>query len=128
MARRAAGPTAEVEAEAELRRLVEDVARVGELARELQDSAANLISRTSNEEQALRQRAVGLDADLRRLQTSVNAAVRRGGALDAKDADKVEWIREGATVAWKLVLNSFLFAISMFDGDRCFRLLTPSAL
>ncbi|MQM01178.1 hypothetical protein Taro_033929, partial [Colocasia esculenta] len=76
--------------DSEARRLAEEAARVGELARELQDSAANLISRTWNEEQALRQRALALDADLRRLQSSLSAASSRSRGLDTKDAEKLD--------------------------------------
>ncbi|XP_078445921.1 uncharacterized protein LOC144714967 [Wolffia australiana] len=76
--------------EAEIRRLAEKVARVAELARELQDSAANLNSRIAGEEQSLRLRAVGLEADLRRLENSLYAAVRKGGAFDITEAEKLD--------------------------------------
>ncbi|MQM00162.1 hypothetical protein Taro_032891 [Colocasia esculenta] len=70
--------------------LVAEAARVGELARVLQDSAASLITRTSEEEQALRQRALALDADLGRLWSAFEDAVRRGCALDPKEVEKLD--------------------------------------
>ncbi|XP_064952825.1 uncharacterized protein LOC135608378 isoform X1 [Musa acuminata AAA Group] len=76
--------------------LLEEAARLAEAARELQEAAAILISRTRNEEQSLRQRAVALESDLRRLQSSLDSTVRKkgesatGGGVDPKIAEKVD--------------------------------------
>ncbi|RRT67546.1 hypothetical protein B296_00026238 [Ensete ventricosum] len=75
--------------------LLEEAARLAEAARELQEAAAILISRTRNEEQSLRQRAVALESDLRRLQLSLDSTVRKKGenatgvGVDPKIAEKV---------------------------------------
>ncbi|KAH7669088.1 Ion channel TACAN/TMEM120B protein [Dioscorea alata] len=66
------------------RDLLAEVARLGELAREIQDSASSLISKTWNEEQTLRQRAIALDSDLRKLETAARKA-----ALDPSILDKL---------------------------------------
>ncbi|URD88692.1 TMPIT-like protein [Musa troglodytarum] len=76
--------------------LLEEAARLAEAARELQEAAAILISRTRNEEQSLRQSAVALESDLRRLQSSLDSTVRKkgesttGGGVDPKIAEKVD--------------------------------------
>ncbi|KAJ8464645.1 hypothetical protein OPV22_027197 [Ensete ventricosum] len=76
--------------------LLEEAARLAEAARELQEAAAILISRTRNEEQSLRQRAVALESDLRRLQLSLDSTVRKKGenatgvGVDPKIAEKVD--------------------------------------
>ncbi|KAG0453863.1 hypothetical protein HPP92_025167 [Vanilla planifolia] len=69
--------------------IVGEAARLCELARELQDSTSSLMSRTWNEEQVLRQRALALDSDLRRLQSSLEF-VSRSRSFDQKLAEKVE--------------------------------------
>ncbi|RWW49228.1 hypothetical protein BHE74_00044645 [Ensete ventricosum] len=69
--------------------IMEEAARLAEAARELDDAAAALISRTWNEEQSLRQRALALESDLRRLQSSVDSAAKKKGAVDSKIAEKV---------------------------------------
>ncbi|WRX18131.1 Ion channel TACAN/TMEM120B - like 1 [Theobroma cacao] len=51
----------------------EEVGRVVEQARELQESGASLISRISNEEQSLRQKANSLESSIRRLQDLLRA-------------------------------------------------------
>ncbi|KAJ0966935.1 hypothetical protein J5N97_023852 [Dioscorea zingiberensis] len=66
------------------RDLFAEAARLGELAREIQDSISSLISSTWNEEQVLRQRALALDSDLRKLQSAAQKA-----ALDPTTADKL---------------------------------------
>ncbi|XP_072986322.1 uncharacterized protein [Typha latifolia] len=65
--------------------LEEESGRLAELARELRDAAAELVSRTSSEEQGLRRRAVALESGMRKLQYAVN-----GRAIDRKDAEKIE--------------------------------------
>ncbi|PKA50203.1 hypothetical protein AXF42_Ash017795 [Apostasia shenzhenica] len=69
--------------------LLDEATRVSELARELQDSASALISRTWNEEQGLRQRALALESDLRRLQSSLASAFK-SPSFDHRCAEKVE--------------------------------------
>ncbi|XP_010941097.1 uncharacterized protein [Elaeis guineensis] len=71
--------------------LVEEAARLAEQARELQDAAAALLSKTWNEEQALRQRALALVSDLKRLRSSVDSvATKNPAVLDPKIAGKIE--------------------------------------
>ncbi|KAJ6801092.1 transmembrane protein 120-like protein [Iris pallida] len=75
----------------EERRLWEEAARLGELARELQESASALISRTWNEEQGLQQRALALESDLKRAQSALAAARRRSSAaFDPKAVEKID--------------------------------------
>lgn len=62
----------------------EEVSRLVEQAKELQDSASSLISRTSRDEDSLRQRANSLNSDIQRLQSSV-----RKSKFDSKHAEKV---------------------------------------
>lgn len=74
----------------EANELVEEAARLAEQARELQDSAAALLSKAWNEEQALRQRALALESDIKRLRSSVDSAAKKNPAvLDPKIAGKV---------------------------------------
>ncbi|KAH7560824.1 hypothetical protein ACOSP7_016759 [Xanthoceras sorbifolium] len=61
----------------------EEVERVVEQAKELQDSASSLINRTSSDEQSLRQRALALDSNIRRLRPLLHS-------LPSKLADKLE--------------------------------------
>ncbi|XP_038970736.1 transmembrane protein 120 homolog isoform X2 [Phoenix dactylifera] len=71
--------------------LAEEAARLAEEARELQDAAAALLSKTWKEEQALRQRALALESDLKRLRSSFDAASKKNHAgLDPKTADKID--------------------------------------
>ncbi|OVA09442.1 TMPIT-like [Macleaya cordata] len=71
------------------RKIAEEVSGVAELAKELQDSASALISKTSHEEQSLRQRALALDSNIKKLRSSVDSAVKRG-ILDRKEAEKLD--------------------------------------
>ncbi|KAF3789243.1 hypothetical protein EJ110_NYTH18919 [Nymphaea thermarum] len=68
--------------------LLQEAFRLLERARELQESAASLISRAKNEEQSLCQQAQVLDSEIQRLRRSV-AAAAKSGAVDAATADKV---------------------------------------
>ncbi|KAJ6851127.1 transmembrane protein 120-like protein [Iris pallida] len=70
--------------EEEERRLWEEATRLGVLSRELQESASALISSTWNEEQGLRQRALALDSDLKRVQSAA-----RRSAADTKAVEKI---------------------------------------
>ena len=71
--------------------VAEEVSRLVDSAKELQDSAGALISRNSREEDSLRQRALSLDSTIRGLRKSVSSLVERGD-LDSKEAEKV-WTR-----------------------------------
>lgn len=66
----------------------EEVTGVVEAAKELQESAATHISRSNNEEQALRQRAVSLDSNILRLSSLVHSLLDNHG-IDHKSAEKV---------------------------------------
>ena len=68
--------------------VAEEVSRLVDSAKELQDSAGALISRNSREEDSLRQRALSLDSTIRGLRKSVSSLVESGG-LDRKEAEKV---------------------------------------
>lgn len=68
--------------------LREEAARVLELAKELQDSASGFVSKTCNEEQSLRQRALVLETNLKKLRSSIDAAVARG-TVDRSVSEKV---------------------------------------
>ncbi|OVA09401.1 TMPIT-like [Macleaya cordata] len=71
------------------RKIAEEVSGVIELAKELQDSASSLISKTSHEEQSLRQRALALDSNILKLRSSIDSAVKKG-LLDRKEAEKLD--------------------------------------
>ncbi|KAH9718784.1 TMPIT-like protein [Citrus sinensis] len=71
----------------------EEVERVVEEAKELQEAAATLINRTSSEEQSLRQRALSLDSNIRRLRSLLHSSISSTNNLlrfDSKLADKLE--------------------------------------
>ncbi|KAG9455353.1 hypothetical protein H6P81_008257 [Aristolochia fimbriata] len=63
--------------------------RIIDLAKELQDSASSLLSKTWSEEQAICKRAFALDSSIQKVQASVEAAVKRG-ALDRNEAEKLD--------------------------------------
>ncbi|XP_042505396.1 transmembrane protein 120 homolog [Macadamia integrifolia] len=69
--------------------IAEEVSSVVELAKELQDSASSLITKASNEEQALRQRVVALDSNIQKLRSSIDSGVKKS-TLDRKEADKLD--------------------------------------
>lgn len=71
--------------------VAEEVSRISELAKELQESSASLISRSSSEEASLRQRALTLDSNIKNLRVSIASSVKRGN-LVPKDAEKVRVI------------------------------------
>ncbi|KAJ0049459.1 hypothetical protein Pint_14957 [Pistacia integerrima] len=75
-----------------LREVEEEVERVVEEAKELHDSAASLINRTSGEEQSLRQRALSLDSNIRRLRSLLHS-----NNFDSKLVDKLEEDLQRAT-------------------------------
>ncbi|KAL6004091.1 hypothetical protein ACLOJK_004638 [Asimina triloba] len=68
-------------------KLREESARVVEQARELQDSASSLLSKTWNEQQSLCQRALALESNIKKIRSSIEAAVKTG-ALDICDSEK----------------------------------------
>jgi len=69
-------------------KIVEEVGRVVEQAKELQEAAASFLSSSSKEEQTLRQRAVALDSSIFKLRSAINSLIfdRR---IDPKLAEKV---------------------------------------
>lgn len=68
--------------------IVEEVSRLVELTKELQDSASSFISRSTGEEQSLRQRVISIDSDLQKLYSSLASSVGTG-TLDQKVAEQV---------------------------------------
>ena len=68
----------------------EEVGRVVDEAKELQELVATHISKTSSEEQSLRQRALRLDASILRLRSLLDSLLSQK-VLDAKLADKVRF-------------------------------------
>lgn len=72
------------------------VAKAVEDVKELQDSAATFISRTSTDEQALRQRSQSLDSSIRRLRSQLYSLLS-SKALDPKLAEKLEEDLQRAT-------------------------------
>lgn len=91
------GPSADLVGGEDVARLVEETGRVVELARGLQDSMASLLSRTSIDDQDLRQRALALDSDLRKLQASIDS---RSSTIDSKVTDKVISIHNTITILY----------------------------
>uniref|UniRef100_A0A5B7AYX6 Transmembrane protein 120 n=1 Tax=Davidia involucrata TaxID=16924 RepID=A0A5B7AYX6_DAVIN len=71
------------------RNMVEEVSRIVEIAKELQDSAASLISRTSREEEVLRQRVLSLESDINKLRSLISSSVKKRD-IDSKEAEKLE--------------------------------------
>jgi hypothetical protein len=69
--------------------VVEQVSRVVELAKELQESAASVISRNLEEESSLRQRAIALSSNVKLLFSSITSSVSKGN-LNPKEAEKLE--------------------------------------
>uniref|UniRef100_A0A2P2JMK7 Transmembrane protein 120 homolog n=1 Tax=Rhizophora mucronata TaxID=61149 RepID=A0A2P2JMK7_RHIMU len=78
------------ESESESVKEIEDeVGRIVEQAKELQESAVSLIASSSKEEQSLRQRALSLDSSIRRCLTLLHSLVSNH-TLDSKLGDKLE--------------------------------------
>ncbi|CAN6466097.1 unnamed protein product [Victoria cruziana] len=69
--------------------LIQEASRLLERARELQESAASLISTAKKDEQSLCQRAQVLESEFHRLRRSVDAAAKTR-AVDAATVDKLE--------------------------------------
>ncbi|KAL7605699.1 hypothetical protein Lser_V15G16381 [Lactuca serriola] len=70
------------------RNVAEEVSRLVEQSKELQESASTLISRNSQEESSLRQRALALDSSIKMLRTFIGSSVKKGN-LDSKHAEKL---------------------------------------
>lgn len=70
------------------RNVAEEVSRLVEQSKELQESASTLISRNSQEESSLRQRALALDSNIKMLRTFIGSSVKKGN-LDSKHAEKL---------------------------------------
>ncbi|KAF8413428.1 hypothetical protein HHK36_001411 [Tetracentron sinense] len=92
--------------------IAQEVSGVIELAKELQDSAASLISKTSSEEQSLRQRALALDSHVHKLRSSLDSALKRGN-IDRKEADK------DRTAFLFLLFPSALLILRSWVWDGC---------
>ncbi|CAM8877783.1 unnamed protein product [Rhodiola kirilowii] len=72
-----------------VRNAEEEVSRVLEQAKELQDLAASLISRISGEEQPLKQRALALQSSIRRIRSSIDSLLHQK-ILDRRTAEKLD--------------------------------------
>ncbi|XP_077248284.1 uncharacterized protein LOC143887922 [Tasmannia lanceolata] len=72
------------------RNFLEEANRFLELAKELQDSASSLISKTWGEEQALCQRAISLESNIKMLRSSIDSAVKKGevSRIEAEQIDE----------------------------------------
>ncbi|KAK1422715.1 hypothetical protein QVD17_18001 [Tagetes erecta] len=66
----------------------EEVSRIVEQSKELQESATTLIIQSSQEETSLRQRALALDSNIKSLRLFIGSSVKKG-ILDPKDAEKL---------------------------------------
>ncbi|KAH9774764.1 TMPIT-like protein [Citrus sinensis] len=94
----------------------EEVERVVEEAKELQEAAATLINRTSSEEQSLRQRALSLDSNIRRLRSLLHSSISSTNNLlrfDSKLADK------DRTALLFLLFPSTLLILRSWIWDGC---------
>ena len=65
----------------------EEVARVVEQAKELQEAAASVIVKSSHDEQSLRQKALSLESSVRRCRCLLNRNNRLAPELAAKAID-----------------------------------------
>ncbi|KAI3818711.1 hypothetical protein L1987_12526 [Smallanthus sonchifolius] len=70
------------------RNAAEEVSRLVEQSKELQESASTLISRNSQEDASLRQRALALDSNIKMLRSFIASSVKKG-SLDSKHAEKL---------------------------------------
>lgn len=86
------------------RNTAEEVSRIVEQSKELQESASTLIFRNSQEEASLRQRALALDSNIKRVRSFIASSVKKGN-LDPKDAEKVRLLLY--SLIWILVFNVF---------------------
>uniref|UniRef100_A0A7N0UIL8 TMPIT-like protein n=1 Tax=Kalanchoe fedtschenkoi TaxID=63787 RepID=A0A7N0UIL8_KALFE len=72
-----------------VRSVEDEVSRVLEQAKELQDLAASLVSRISAEEQPLKQRALALQSSIRRIRSSIDSLLYQK-ILDPRAAEKLD--------------------------------------
>ncbi|CAH1446597.1 unnamed protein product [Lactuca virosa] len=82
------GHSAVVSSDGPVRNAADEVSRVVEQSKELQDSATSLISRTSEEEASLRQRALALRSNIKMLRSFIFSSLKKGN-LDPKNAAKM---------------------------------------
>lgn len=82
------GHSAVVSSDGPVRNTADEVSRIVEQSKELQDSATSLISRTSEEEASLRQRALALRSNIKMLRSFIASSLKKGN-LDPKNAAKV---------------------------------------
>ncbi|KAF9592906.1 hypothetical protein IFM89_018622 [Coptis chinensis] len=66
-------------------KMEEEAVRLGELAKELQESASIFISKTTTEEQSLRQRALSINSNIQKLRSTVRTA-----ALHPHEAERLD--------------------------------------
>ncbi|KAI3762348.1 hypothetical protein L1987_52776 [Smallanthus sonchifolius] len=83
-----------------VRNAADEVSRIVEHAKELQETAASLISRTSEEEASLRRRVLELRSNIKMLRSFVDSSVKKGN-LDPTNAGKM--IEELSRVRYTLV-------------------------
>ncbi|KAI3904492.1 hypothetical protein MKW98_014672 [Papaver atlanticum] len=109
------------------RKIIEEVSGVSELAKELQDSASTLISKTTHEEQSIRQRAIALGSNIRTLHSSIASAVQNG-VIDRKNAEKLDeelyrakCLLNDGDVASFLPIKQHGGFLRMFLGPICVR-------
>ena len=85
-------------------RIEEEVGRVLDQVKVLQEAAASFISKSSKEEQNLRQRAVALDSCILKLRSSINTLLFNRH-LDPKLAEKVFFLKKkGKEKNWSNLL------------------------
>ncbi|KAL7583892.1 uncharacterized protein LOC111917671 [Lactuca sativa] len=82
------GHSAVVSSDGPVRNTADEVSRIVEQSKELQDSATSLISRTSEEEASLRQRALALRSNIKMLRSFIASSLKKGN-LDPKNAAKM---------------------------------------
>ncbi|KAA8526041.1 hypothetical protein F0562_007859 [Nyssa sinensis] len=67
----------------------EQVSRLADMVKELQDSTASFVSKTTSDEQSLRQRALALNSSILRLRSLIDSLLHNH-LIDPKLADKLE--------------------------------------
>lgn len=107
------GENSEAPLEDSVKNIEEEVGRVVEQAKELQDSAASFISKTSSDEQSLRHRALSLDSSIRRLRTLLHSLLSHN-LLQPKIADKAIH-STGSDWFIHRYLSSFFYFLMIYD-------------
>ncbi|KAL4557248.1 hypothetical protein LXL04_035421 [Taraxacum kok-saghyz] len=82
------GHSAVAGADGPVRNAADEVSRIVEQTKELQDSATSFTSRTSEEEASLRQRALALRSNIKMLRLFIASSLKKGN-LDPKNAAKM---------------------------------------